>query len=155
MLGSCLLLLWACRPAVQPKPGISTAPPAPPRTYPARGVVKELKPDGQTVVIQHEAIPGYMEAMTMPFPVKDPKELAGLHPGDRVEFRLVVTTNEGWIDQIKPVAATAPTPPTAPPARPEWRVVRAVEPLKVGDVMPDYRFTNQLGQVVSLSEFRG
>ena len=35
------------------------------------------------------------------------------------------------------------------------RIVREVEPLAEGDLLPDYRFTNQLGRVVSLSELRG
>ena len=35
------------------------------------------------------------------------------------------------------------------------RIVREVEPLAEGDLLPDYRFTNQLGRPVSLSEFRG
>ena len=35
-----------------------------------------LEPNGKAVRIKHEAIPGYMAAMTMPFDVKDTNELA-------------------------------------------------------------------------------
>ena len=45
----------------------------------AKGTVLEIKPDRRTVVIQHEAISNYMAAMTMPFKVRTPAELAGLH----------------------------------------------------------------------------
>ena len=41
------------------------------------------------------------------------------------------------------------------PANAPIRIVRDVEPLDVGDLLPDYRFTNQVGQAVSLSQFRG
>ena len=41
------------------------------KTFQARGVVRELKPGGKTVVIQHEDVTNYMPAMTMPFDVKD------------------------------------------------------------------------------------
>ena len=35
------------------------------------------------------------------------------------------------------------------------RIVREVEPLAEGDLMPDYQFTNHLGRAVSLSGLRG
>ncbi len=58
------------------------------QTFLAQGVVKELAADRRTVVIAHEAIANYMDAMTMPFKVKEPGELAGLRPGDKILFRL-------------------------------------------------------------------
>ena len=61
------------------------------RSFAARGVVKELKADGRTILLSHEAITNYMDAMTMPFKIKEPKELTGLRPGDQVSFRLSVT----------------------------------------------------------------
>jgi Cu/Ag efflux protein CusF len=73
------------------------------RTFLARGVVKELEKDGSTVVVSHEPIASYMDAMTMPFKVKEPKELAGLRAGDQISFRLVVTDKESWIAQITKV----------------------------------------------------
>ena len=47
----------------------------------AKGTVMELKPDGRTVVIRHEAISNYMAAMTMPFKVKDPGGTGRPAPG--------------------------------------------------------------------------
>ncbi|PYI82378.1 MAG: hypothetical protein DME26_17860, partial [Verrucomicrobia bacterium] len=124
------------------------------KTYQVKGVVQELKPQQKTVVIQHEKIPGYMDAMTMPFEVKDLKELAGLQPGDTVAFRMIVTKKEGWIDQIKKLASATPVP--TPPKLPDsTRIVREVEPLNIGDVVANYPFTNELGQAVSLDQFRG
>jgi protein SCO1/2 len=118
-----------------------------------KGVVKELKPDGKTVIIDHETIPNYMEKMTMPFDVKDPKELAGLSTNDQVHFRLVVTPDDGWIDQVTKVGFVLPAPPGQP--QKSFRRVREVLPLKIGDAMPDYPFTNQLGQAISLGQFKG
>jgi protein SCO1/2 len=120
--------------------------------YQVTGVVKEIKPDGKTAVIAHEAIPGYMEAMTMPLPVKDPRELANLKPGDRITFRMIVAATEGWIDRVAKVDAaqeqTAAVEPT-------FHIARNVEPLNVGDLVPEYHFTNELGKAVSLSQFHG
>jgi protein SCO1/2 len=122
------------------------------KTFHARGVVRELKPDGTTVVIQHEEVTNYMPAMTMPFDVKDTGELKGLQPGDGVTFQIIVTDRDAWIDHITKLNATQPAQPAA---HPNWRVVRDVEPLKVGDALPEYHFTNEFGRAVSTRQFKG
>jgi protein SCO1 len=123
------------------------------QVFQVKGVVVTVKPEEKIVRIRHEKIAGYMDAMTMPFEVKDANELTGLNAGDTVTFRMLVTDTDGWIDQIKKVAGE----PAANllPANAPFRIVRDVEPLEVGDELPNYHFTNQLGQVVSLSQFRG
>ena len=64
------------------------------QTFFVRGVVKELKADGKTVVIDHEEIPNYMAKMTMPFKVKDTNQLASLGTNDPIHFRLNVAEYE-------------------------------------------------------------
>src|SRR4051812_31622081 len=56
--------------------------------YDVRGKVVTVAADGKTITLDHEEIPGLMEAMTMPFPVADPKLVEGLQPGDRVQGRV-------------------------------------------------------------------
>jgi protein SCO1/2 len=119
--------------------------------FAVKGVVKELQPEDRTIVVKHEKIQDYMPAMTMPFEVKTTNELAGLKPGDEVSFRLLVTQKDGWVDQI---AKTGSTNVAEPPPE-TFRRVRLVEPLNVGDVMPDYPFTNELGQAIHLADFKG
>jgi len=122
------------------------------QTFQARGIVREIAASEKTVGIQHDAIPGYMPAMTMPFEVKDVRELAGIAPGDSVAFQIEVTPQDGWIEHLRKIDPTIDTniPTTGP-----FRLVRDVEPLKVGDLLPDYEFTNELGHAVRLSSFRG
>jgi protein SCO1/2 len=125
------------------------------QVYTVKGVIKELQPDGKTAVIRHEAIPGYMQAMTMPFEVRDTNLLHGLNAGDTVSFKLAVTSTEGWIQDLTKIqsAVVAPAPQ---PAGPEAvHVTRALQPLDEGDRLPDYHFTNELGEAVSLSQFKG
>lgn len=138
------------------RPHIANAAPAPtnaaPRqTYQVNGTVIEVQPTEKSVEIQHEAIPGYMQAMTMPFDVKDTNELTGLGPGDGVKFRLIVTTNEAWIEDVHITEKSLGGVPTRGP----FRLVRDVEPLNVGDALPEYHFTNELGQAVSTGQFKG
>jgi protein SCO1/2 len=123
------------------------------RKFDARGVIEEIKPAQRQVVIKHEAIPNYMPAMTMPFEVKNAKELAGLSTNDEVSFTLVVTDKEGWIENLKKIGVSTNEPTES--IRSQVRVARDVQPLDVGDPMPDYSFTNSLGRKISLSGFKG
>lgn len=120
------------------------------QTFIVKGVVKELKAEERTIVIAHEAIPHYMEAMTMPFKARGPEKLSGLQSGDQVSFRLNVSETQSWIDHItkigtapieadKPANASAPVTPVSRPSHP----------------LLSYHFTNELGQAVSLGDFRG
>jgi len=122
------------------------------QVFQVKGVVISLKPAQSQVEIKHEEVPGYMPAMTMPFDVKDTNEMAGLEPGDPVSFRMIVTDTEGWIEQLRKVAPPAGNPP---PSAGGFRLVRDVEPLNIGDPLPEYRFTNQFGQEISTAQFKG
>jgi protein SCO1 len=121
------------------------------QVYAVKGEVVEIKPTGTIAVIEHEEIPGYMAAMTMPFEVKDPKELAGVKPGDKVSFRMLVTEEEGWIDQVTVIESA----PVDPKLKPTARLVRDVEPLELGELLPNYPLTNQFGQAIQTDQFRG
>jgi protein SCO1/2 len=119
--------------------------------HPATGVVTEIAPAEKKVTIKHDAIPDYMGAMTMAFDVKDTNELTGLARGDAVSFRVIVQGNDGWIDQIKKTGNKINLPVESGP----FRSALNVEPLNEGDLLPNYHFTNQLGQAVSTAQFKG
>src|SRR5690606_19548800 len=119
--------------------------------FQVKGVVVEVTPEEKSVKIKHEEIPGYMAAMTMYFDVKDTNELAGVEAGHPVAFRMIVTENYGWIDQIR---ITGPKQNDLPTTG-AFRLTRDVEPLEVGDRIPEYHFTNQLGQAFSTAQFTG
>jgi protein SCO1/2 len=133
----------------------SSPPAAPMQVFTVKGVIKELEPDGKTAIIRHEAIPGYMQAMTMPFEVRDTNLLRGLKAGDAISFELAVTPTEGWIQAVTKLDSAAPelAAQAAPP--PVLHASRALEPLDEGDRLPDYHFTNELGEAVRLSQFKG
>jgi protein SCO1/2 len=148
-----LLAVSACQADYQPPPAPgSTATSTNQQVFHVKGVIMSLKPGEKEIVIKHEAVTNYMPAMTMPFDVKDSKELSGLTPGDTVSFRMIVTDTEGWIDQIQKVG---PPATNAPPTSGPFRLVKNVEALRVGDPLPDYRFTNQFGQVIHTGQFKG
>ena len=55
-----------------------------------KGLILQLDPASKTMIVSAGAIPGFMEAMTMPYSVRDAKELDGLKPGTMIDFTLVV-----------------------------------------------------------------
>lgn len=131
------LLLTACnRPANR-------------EVYAVQGTVEQTYPGEARIQIAHEDIPGYMEAMTMDFDARDPKAFVGLDVGDRVQFDLVVTPEDGWVENVRRIGQGAPRS-LATSASKLW-----MAPLKVGEVIPDNVFTNELGQPVKLSDYRG
>ena len=73
---------------------------APATVYEVRGRLVEVRDGGRTAIIAHETIPGFMDAMTMPFTVREPSELDGLDPGDAISFRLEVAGPSLWISRI-------------------------------------------------------
>ena len=117
------------------------------QTYFVRGVVQGIPPDYRHATIQHEAIPGYMAAMTMAFSVRDTNALASLAPGDEITFTLVVTADNDWIENIQRTGSTGVTGP------PGWHI--AEPELEVGELLPDAEFTSETGRPIHLADFRG
>lgn len=152
LLTSALWVGTGCRPGHEPSTGRRAVEfPTNVIAYPARGVLQEIRAGGWKAVIAHEDIPGYMEAMTMLLEVRDTNELAGLNPGDTLSFRMLVTDTDGWIDQVKKVAAGAA--PAGTNARPAW--ADELAELTPGSPLPDCTLTNQIGQAIPLSAFKG
>jgi Cu/Ag efflux protein CusF len=60
------------------------------KLYPIRGEVVSVTAARNEVVLHHEAIAGFMQGMTMPFPVANRDLLEGIEAGDRVEGVLLV-----------------------------------------------------------------
>jgi protein SCO1/2 len=123
------------------------------RRYITRGVVVRADPPGYAdsrVTISHEPIPGYMDAMVMPFAVRPPASAAtgDVKPGDRVEFRLRVTRKASWIDRLEVISA----------ARPDAGLMRSPSRsslVAVGTPAPDISLTDHRGREVTLASLRG
>jgi protein SCO1/2 len=156
VLFGCLVAIFlsACgeRPADRDSTAQRQLPSTNQQIFQVKGVVVELEPDGKTVKIKHDKIPGYMDAMVMPFEVKDTNELSGLVAGDSVSFRMIVTDTDGWIDRIGKLDLPRTN---SPPSTGPFRVVRDVEPINEGDLLPEYHFINQEGQPISTTQFKG
>jgi protein SCO1 len=120
------------------------------KSFDARGVVRQIADDRRKATIQHEAIAGYMPAMTMEFNVKHTNELNGISPSDEVSFKLVVDENDSWIEDVHFVAHQVEdmTNNTFVFHFPSAE-------LKPGDLLPDCEFMAENGSAIHLSDFRG
>lgn len=70
------------------------------RRYALKGKVISIDKPTREVLVDHEAIPGFMGAMEMPYPVADAKTLEQIAPGDEIHADLVVTDGRPVLENI-------------------------------------------------------
>jgi protein SCO1 len=123
------------------------------REYALQGQVVAVADNHQQATINHEAIPGFMAAMTMPYNVRDPKQLDGIAPGDLINAKLIVLANDAYVTDLKRVGEAplpkAPADAAAPAAR------SGFELLKPGEPVPDATFVDQNGKRRAFAAFKG
>jgi protein SCO1 len=127
--------------------------------YPVKGLILRLDPAGKTMIVSASAIAGFMEAMTMPYSVRDAKELDGLKPGTLIDFTLVVEKDSSYAEaiHIHSYQGLEPDPLTARRLKLLNQATNpsAVKPLAIGDVVPDFTLMDQNRRRVTLSKFAG
>lgn len=91
-----------------------------PPGFPVRGVYLGVLYDSAAAVVNHEAIPGVMNAMRMPIRVADRAELRGLREGDKIHFRLADLDGHGFrMSEIEPLPPETPLVLADPAAVPD------------------------------------
>jgi protein SCO1/2 len=120
----------------------------PQQRFEVRGKVVAVDKRGGTVTLAHEAIQGYMGAMTMGFVLKDQWAFDVLKAGQRVRARLVVEGENAWLEGI--VVTEEARPESTSLAPPE-----ALRPPPLGAEVPDFQLINQGGKRIRLHQYRG
>lgn len=98
-----------------------------------------------TVTVDTQAIPGYMEAMTMPYTLKRPNIATELHRGDTITATLIAGPNSDVLDEIVIVGQ----------AKPDYKPAVTYNDLEPGEAIPDFKFRNQSDRMISLAQFHG
>jgi protein SCO1 len=80
--------------AAQPTGSVSA------KHYHLKGKIVSIDKQGKMLNVDSEAIPGFMDAMTMPYKVKPESELDKLHPGDVITADLQVQDEGAWLQNI-------------------------------------------------------
>ncbi len=77
--------------------------PAPVKEYALHGVVVSVDLQSKSAAIHNDKIEGWMEPMTMDYPVKDSASLAKLAPGDEISAKLYVRDVGYWLEIVNVV----------------------------------------------------
>ncbi|MGH9948948.1 MAG: SCO family protein [Pyrinomonadaceae bacterium] len=119
------------------------------KRYTLKGKIVSVDKVAKKAKIDHEDIPGFMEAMTMDFPIHEDWVWDELQPGAEIRAELVVDNSAKepfWLEKIGIVAVANPNQP-APPVNENFA--------QVGQTVRDFSLTNQDGKRISIKDFRG
>lgn len=111
--------------------------------YELKGTVVAVEKDKSQVTISHEAVQGYMPAMTMPFSVPKKTDMQILEPNDQVTATLVVDGSKTWLEDLvisRQSGNLAATP--------------GANVAKEGDEVPDFTLRNQHDREIRLHNYR-
>ncbi len=136
------LLFTACAKDTETSVNSSTA-----KRFEFRGTVVSVDKAKKTAKIDHKAIPGHMDAMTMDFPIHENWVWNELLPGAEVTAELVVDNQAKdpyWLEKI---AILARANPNEVPVNENFA--------QVGKDVPDFSLTNQDGKRIAIKDFRG
>ncbi len=119
--------------------------------YPFAGRVVSVDTVAQSAVVDGDAVPGFMEAMAMPYKVKPPATLNHLLPGDSISAEVVVVrkndeTPDYWLENVKVIRHID---------SPHAAGANSLHMPAPGEEVPDFSFTNQSGQQITLKQYRG
>lgn len=115
------------------------------RHYNFEGRVVSKVPETHTLVLDHGNIPGFMAAMTMPYPVGAGVDLSPVEAGDRIKARVVVH-GDGQYELDKVMVTDSSH---------REKTVKETRQLYLGELIPDVGLLNQDGKTIRLSDFRG
>ena len=117
------------------------------KRYPFKGKVVSVDRAKKTASIDHEAIEGYMGAMTMDFPIHADWAWESLKPGAEISGELVVdnTAKEPYF--LENIVVVSPPDPNAPAPNTNFA--------QIGQPAPDFSLTNQDDKKISLKTFEG
>ena len=118
------------------------------KVYKLRGRVMSTDAAKGEVTLNHEAIPGFMEAMTMPYKLKDASILGELHPGDVITADVLVSPDpdaDYLLDHVVVIAQ----------AKPDYKPTVSYHVPARGDAVPDFQLRNQDGRPIHLGQFQG
>ncbi len=140
LLALCLLFLSCSKQEQKPTDLV---------TFPLKGEVVAIDTAKHRLTVSHEEIPNYMDAMTMPFKVKNRELLMSVQVGDTIQGVLAVSRTESWLETF------TVTGKGEPPSSQLTEGTILARMFKEGDPLPNVELTNQDGKKVYFSNFKG
>lgn len=124
------------------------------KRYPFTGRVVSIDAQAQSAIIDGDAIPGFMDAMPMPYKFKPAETLNHLLPGDAISAEVVVVQSKNddvhppdyWLENVKVTAHIDASHATG---------ANSLHMPAPGEDVPDFSFTNQNAKHITLKQYRG
>lgn len=118
----------------------------PEKRFHLAGKVVSIDREQHHLIVDHGDIPGFMSAMTMPYPVADVKTLDEVSVGDQITADVVVADGEAHLENVVVVKKG-----TGAPAKPAGASLTP----GANDQVPDFDLLNEEGKRVHLGQYRG
>lgn len=125
-----------------------------------QGILLQVDQEKRSILVSCDAIPGYMEAMVMPFEVRDTDALKSLAPGTTVRFKMIEQGSEDYADHLQAVKVTNYEAEPTEAGRLTF-LHRTLDPaavakiVPVGQMVPDFTLTDQTQNAMHFSQFKG
>jgi protein SCO1/2 len=116
------------------------------------GKIVSIDAANSSLTIDHQAIPGFMDAMTMGYTVRSAQTLTGLAAGDEITADVVVP-DQGTL-YLENIMVTKKGSSISNSTTDNSATAATHEP-QPGERVPDFAFINQDGKRIHLSSFRG
>lgn len=116
------------------------------KKYEFRGAVREIALDSSYARIEHGDIEGFMQAMTMSFPVDDKSVLKGIRVGDSIAGVLAIDDTHGYLYSVEKVGKAVMK---------TVEIVDRTHSLKIGQPFPDFQLINHDNKSFKLSDYSG
>ena len=123
------------------------------KRYPFTGRIISIDLQTESALIDGDDIPGFMGAMAMAYKIKPAATLNQLAPGDSISAEVVVVGPDSknadappdyWLENVKVTSHSQPA--TTP---------NALHFPAPGEAVPNFAFTNQNGEHISLNQYSG
>jgi protein SCO1/2 len=123
------------------------------------GIVLTVSRSHRSMTVSCQQVPGYMDAMVMPFDVRNAKVLNGVKPGSTIDFTVVNNGNSSYAENIRvrPYQNLELEPTEARRLAILNSIANPAAPkaLNVQQPVPDFTLTDQNRNPISFSQLKG
>lgn len=122
----------------------------PQQSFHMRGKIVDTDPARGEITVDHQAIPGFMDAMTMPYKLAQPETISEMHKGDMITADLLVRKDAAGFR-----APTLTHIVIVGQARPDTLPAVQYNVPQAGQEVPDFHLLNQSGKTIDLAQYKG
>jgi protein SCO1 len=117
------------------------------KRYQLKGLIVDKNAETNEITVDHEDIPGFMAAMTMPYEVRDVAGFQQVQVGDQITADVIVENpGQYWLQNLKIIDSSK---------RGQIPAASEAQGVQPGAELPDLPLINQDGKTIHLSQFRG